>query len=145
MKKTRVRKSVYFTQYVFSEEAACLRVLYLVNVRNEVGARLCFYTCLILFTVGGVCPISIHAPPPPGTRGRHPQEQTSPGADSHPGPGTLPPAQCMLEDTGHKRAVRFLLECNLVLCDVFFILKSPVTGTYIGGGGQILTLTTQHS
>ena len=33
-----------------------------------------------------------------------------------PGPeaGT-PPAQCMLGDTGNKRAVRILLECNLVL------------------------------
>ena len=38
---------------------------------------------------------------PPGTRGKPP-----PGAD--------PPVQCMLEDTGNKRAVRILLECILV-------------------------------
>ena len=29
-------------------------------------------------------------------------------------PGRHPPAQCMLGDTGNKRAVRILLECNLV-------------------------------
>ena len=28
--------------------------------------------------------------------------------------GTPPPKQCMLGDTGNKRAVRILLECNLV-------------------------------
>ena len=37
--------------------------------------------------------------PPPRTRGRHPHS---------------PPAQCMLGDTGNKRVVRILLECNLV-------------------------------
>ena len=39
---------------------------------------------------------------PPGSR--HPLEQTP----------TYPPAQCMLGDTGNKRAVRILLECILV-------------------------------
>ena len=28
----------------------------------------------------------------------------------------VPPVQCMLGDTGNKRAVRILLECNLVKC-----------------------------
>ena len=41
--------------------------------------------------------------------GYTPQEQTPPlGAD-------IPPAQCMLGDTGNKRAVRTLLECILVI------------------------------
>ena len=40
--------------------------------------------------------------------GYTPQEQTPPlGADT-------PSAQCMLGDTGNKRAVRILLECILV-------------------------------
>ena len=45
----------------------------------------------------------------PGTIGRHspPQEQT-------------PPEQCMLGDTGNKRALRILLECNLV---IMFLLQ----------------------
>ena len=63
--------------------------------------------------------------------GKHPQADTPPGADTpgsrHPlGADTpqvdipwadtsLPPAQCMLGDTGNKRVVRILLECILVL------------------------------
>ena len=48
---------------------------------------------------------------PSGTRGRHPLDQRQ----THP-PGTRhsQPAQCMLGDTGNKRLVRTLLECNLV-------------------------------
>ena len=97
---------------------------------NEVGARLCFYTCL-WFCSRGVCPIeywdtlppwleagppSDQAPPPPGADpwdqappgSRHPQDQAPPRTRH-------PPAQCMLGDTGNKRAVRILLECNLVV------------------------------
>ena len=52
----------------------------------------------------------IHPPPP--------QDQAP-----HPGPGTPesrdPTAQCMLRDTGSKRAVRILLECNLVFAFAF--------------------------
>ena len=80
--------------------------------------KLCFYTCLsvILFTGGYLLPVhaGMHTPPPRpeagttlpprpkagillGTRGRHP-----------------PWGQCMLGDTGNKRAVRILLECILV-------------------------------
>ena len=58
---------------------------------------------------------------PPGTRGRHPPgsrhppDQTPPplGADTPPEADT-PHEQCMLGDTGNKRAIRILLECNLV-------------------------------
>ena len=72
------------------------------TARNEVGARLCFYTRLLFCSQGGVCPIACWDTHPPGTRGRSP-----------PRAGT-PPAQCMLGDTGNKRAIRILLECNLV-------------------------------
>ena len=50
-------------------------------------------------------------------------EQTPPGADHpradtppsrHP-PEQTPPVQCMLGDTGNKRAIRILLECVLVV------------------------------
>ena len=43
---------------------------------------------------------------PPGSR--HPPQQTPPGSRH------LPPEQSMLEDTVNARAVRILLECNLV-------------------------------
>ena len=39
---------------------------------------------------------------------------------SPPGPGT-PPVQCMLRDTGNKRAVRILLECILVLFTIYSV------------------------
>ena len=48
------------------------------------------------------CMLGYPCPPPPPTRGRHP-----PGADT-------PTTQCMLGDTGNKRAVRILLEFILV-------------------------------
>ena len=84
------------------------------TARNEVGARFYFYTCLWFCSHGGgVCPIACwdtHTQTPGPEAGtplwtRHPL---------HP-PGTRhPPVQCMLGDTGNKRAVRILLECNLV-------------------------------
>ena len=53
--------------------------------------------CVILFTGGEY---------------RHPPDQVHP-----PGPGTPPlPPQSLLRDTVNTRAVRILLECNLVLC-----------------------------
>ena len=84
----------------------------------------------VILSTGGVCPITCwdtHNPPPPGpeagtpqTRGRHPPPGPEagtppPGADTRPGPEAgNPTVQCMLGDTGNKRAVRILLECNLV-------------------------------
>ena len=43
----------------------------------------------------------------------HPPGYPRPGTPHH---QVHPPAQCMLEDTGNKRAVRIRLECILVLC-----------------------------
>ena len=73
-------------------------------------------------------PGQVH-PPGPGTPPRqehppgqvHPQDQVPPRQVHPPGPGTPPgqvhpPEQCMLGDTGNKRAVRILLECILVNC-----------------------------
>ena len=64
--------------------------------------------------------------PPPGTD-THPWEQTPPGADTCP-EKTPPPLreQCMLGDTGNKRAVRILLECILV--EYGFYLGKSVPG-----------------
>ena len=102
----------------------------LITTRNKVRARLCFYMCLILFTGGlpqcmlGITPRTRHPPMdqtppsgadppdqiihPPGTR-HSPQEHTPLGSD------TSLSEQCMLGDTGNKRAVRILLECILVI------------------------------
>ena len=44
----------------------------------------------------------------------HPPGQVPPG-QVPPRAGTHPSAQCLLGDTGNKRAVRILLECNLVI------------------------------
>ena len=53
-------------------------------------------------------------PPPPRGSRQSPREQTStPWAD--PPRSRHSPAQCMLGDTGSKRTVHILLECNLVL------------------------------
>ena len=70
------------------------------------GKVMFLHVSVILFT-GGVCPIACWDIHPP-IRGRHPSQTRHPL-----GPGT-PPAQCMLGDTGNKRAVCILLECNLV-------------------------------
>ena len=70
-------------------------------------------------------PYHVH-PPRPGTPpvpGTPPRPGTPPGTRYTPlgpgtpplGPGTLPREQCMLGDTGNKRAVRILLESILVL------------------------------
>ena len=54
-------------------------------------------------------PPGTNTPPGPGIpQGQHPPDQVHP-----PGPGT-PPMQSMLGDTVNERAVRILLECNLV-------------------------------
>ena len=106
------------------------------TARKRSLRRLCFYTCLsfILFTGGGeyltrYIPPTQTPSPQPGTppganpppdqvyppRSRHPPGPgTPPLGQVHPlGPGT-PPEQSMLGDTVNVRAVRILLECNLV-------------------------------
>ena len=77
--------------------------------------------CVILFTGGSA---SVHAdiPPttdqgPPGAGTPPPQEQADTPQSRTPPPhgaGTTPLAQSMLGDTVNARAVRILLECNLV-------------------------------
>ena len=80
----------------------------LITARNWRLRRLCFYTYLSFCSRGGSASVHAGIPYPPG-----------PGPpQAPPGPGTPqtrhPPAQCMLGDTVNKRAVRILLECNLV-------------------------------
>ena len=100
----------------------------LFTARNEVGARLCFYTCLWFCSQGGL-PHCMLGYTPRDQRRAHP-----PGADTPhpsgtrgttPGPGT-PPVQCMPGDTGNKRAVRILLECNLFLKENSFTSRFTV-------------------
>ena len=60
-----------------------------------------------------------------------PWEQTPPPNSSPPPPADTP-TQCMLGDTGSKRAVRILLECILVfLLTLARILRSAVSLTFI--------------
>ena len=99
-----------------------------ITARNEVRARLCFYTCLWFCSQEGGS-ASVHAgiqspdQTPPWDQTKPPRGQTpprsrppgirppTPGADPH---GPDAPEQCMLGDMGNKRAVRILLECILV-------------------------------
>ena len=56
----------------------------------------------------------------------HPRPCTPPRPGTPPGPGT-PPEQCMLGDTGNKRAVHILLECILVV-SVLLLRQSTKKG-----------------
>ena len=82
--------------------------------------RLCFYTCLSVHrgVPGQVPPLGQVPPPPAGTPprgGTSPLGRYNPRAGTPPWAGTPSPEQCMLGDTGNKRAVRILLECILFL------------------------------
>ena len=80
--------------------------------------------CVILFTGGCLsqCMLGCHTPPweqtPPGTRYTH-QSRHPLGAD--PLDQVQPPMQSMLGDTVNARAVRILLECNLVEYFIHFV------------------------
>ena len=56
---------------------------------------------------------SRHTTPPP-TWSRHPPTRYIPPKQTPPGTRCTPPTQSMLGDTVNERAVRILLECNLV-------------------------------
>ena len=67
-------------------------------------------------------PNQVHPPPPGADTPPGPGTPPPPGADTHPPPradthtpqADTPPLQSMLGDTVNARAVRILLECNLV-------------------------------
>ena len=76
--------------------------------------------CQSFYSQGGLSHCMLRYPlPTQGPEAGTPQEQT-------------PLAQCMLGDTGNKRAVRILLECNIVFfefcyCPIFsWILCEPI-------------------
>ena len=86
---------------------------------NEVGARLMFHRRVWFCSQGGCLPQCMLGYPPgidppeqTPTRSRHPSRADTPSPQSrHP----LPRVQSMLGDTANARAVRILLECNLVI------------------------------
>ena len=73
------------------------------------GKVMFLHVSVILFT-GGFCPIACWDTP----LGPDPSQPGTPRADT-PWEQTPHRVQCMLGDTGNKRVVRILLECNLVL------------------------------
>ena len=88
---------------------------------NAVWSKVIFSEACVKNSVHKGGSASVHARIPP------------PGADPLPGPGTPlaadtpsrsrhPPEQCMLGDTVNERAVRILLECNLV-ANIFVLLQ----------------------
>ena len=85
--------------------------------RNRSLRRLCFYTCLVSHSVHiGEVSASVHDgihPPSGAAADTHPRKQIPPRKQTPLG-SRHPPVQCMLGDTGNKRAVRILLECILV-------------------------------
>ena len=60
---------------------------------------------------------SVHGGGVGGVPGQVPPGRYTPSGQVH-----TPPEQCMLGDTGNKRAVRILLECILVL-DVYCLIE----------------------
>ena len=64
--------------------------------------------------------------PPPRTRGKYPlvpqtRDRHTPPPPRSRSPPPPPLTQCMLVDTGNKRAVRILLECNLGMQSKIFV------------------------
>ena len=55
------------------------------TARNEVGARLCFYTCLLFCSLGGVPHCMLGHPPPWDQRQVPPPEQAPPPSAVHAG------------------------------------------------------------
>ena len=93
-----------------------------ITARNEVGARLFLHVSVILFTPLGRHPLWIDTPcadtPWADTPGRHPPGNT-PRANT-------PRSVCW--DTVNKRAVRILLECNLVSDNITrFVTNMSIT------------------
>ena len=87
------------------------------HLQRSWGKVMFLHVSVILFTGGGVSAsvhVGIHTPP----RNRPP-----PGAD--------PPEQCMLGDTGNKRAVRILLQCILVFFSIFSSARYLYLPVYI--------------
>ena len=101
-------------KYFYRPQTKCAKVIFLhLSVSHSVhrGCGVCLSACWDT---------------PPGRHPPHPQgADTLPGADTPqeqisvpPSPWEqTPPAQCMLGDTGNKRAVRILLECILVVTE----------------------------
>ena len=94
----------------------------------------CVFTSVCLSTGWGVS-APVHAWIHPWDKRQTPADQrqtpTSPWDDRQthpPGGDTLPPAQCILGDTGNKRAVHILLECILVVLYVplIFCVKNMI-------------------
>ena len=112
------------------EQAVCILLeCILLPPANEVWGKVIFlHLSVILFTV---ILDQVHPPGqvhPPWT-GTPPDQVHPPLGPGTPSPGTRytplwaqvpPPEQCMLGDTGNKRAVRILLECILVLRSFLF-------------------------
>ena len=108
---------------IFSNKYVKIKVGYY-HPQRSWGKVMFLQACVILFIGGGSA--SVHAgkhPPGADTRQtRHPprdQAPSPPGADTPPWEQTPPdqaptPGQSMLGDTVIARAVRILLECNLV-------------------------------
>ena len=123
-----VRKSLRIQfPFVYTEQGTEFPLfLFYSPPQRSWGKVMFLQACVILFTGGGSASVHAGIPSPPGSR--HPQEQTPqedappqsrlpgnrhPPQSSHP-PGADPPPQSMLGDTVNARAVRILLECNLV-------------------------------
>ena len=81
--------------------------VYCYHPQNEVWGKVIFLHLSVILFTGGSAPLHAGIHPPPGADTPQDQRQAPPRSRS-------PPVQYMLGDTGNKRAVRILLECNLV-------------------------------
>ena len=119
--QTRKQVKVEKLPYIESEQGNNLRCKpNYYRPQRSWGKVMFLHVSVILFTGGGLPHCMLRYTPPDQkqapTQSRHPLGSGTPGTRH-------PPAHCMLGDTGNKRAVCILLECNLVNFKLtFFIL-----------------------
>ena len=102
-----------------SSQFACIHSMfahYFYRTQTKFVKVMFSHLFVILFTVGGGgCLPQCMLGYTPILLSRHPPEQTPPSLGSR----HTPPAQCTLRNTGNKRTVCILLECILVIVELF--------------------------
>ena len=108
--------------------------------------KVMFLQVSVILLTGGClpqCMLGYHTPrEQTPTRSRHPpwkQTPPPPGSRCHP-----PPVQSMLGDTVNARAIRILLECNLVKYEVYFDNLNSLSAS-LSYKGTFLQIVTNNS
>ena len=100
--------------------------VHVITARKRSLRRLCFYTCLSVCPQRGVCPSACCDAHTPGPEAGTPPRPEA-GSPQNQRQAPPPREQCMLRDTGNKRAVRILLECILVKDSLRTLIRKCLT------------------